>query len=217
MFDDREMALDEGFFQSLAALDRPDDAEYLYDESTEHGALRLRNLRRYFGLMQAAGSTTLLLAEAPGWRGMTVTGIPFTSVKQLLTRPGLITAGAEGDGFELPADPPALWEASSAVVWNTIAGWTGPPPTSWPVYPHHPFERGNPLTNRTPRPAEVRGGTAIALHLADALGIELIVSVGRKAQAAMLASGVETIAVRHPAQGGAAIFARQLAELNARS
>lgn len=191
------------FFAMLTAVPEPPDAEYLYGEDAL-GRMRRRNLRRYFAAVGAP--KVLLLAEAPGWRGMSVTGVPFISAREVL-------AGAYG-GLELPETPAAPWEASSAVVSGVFANWHGPLPLTWPIYPHHPFVAGNPRTNRTPRPAEVRLGTPVALELARAFTIETIVAVGRKAQGALATEGIDAVAVRHPAQGGARQFAEQVAALN---
>jgi hypothetical protein len=198
------------------AVDVPDDAEFLYDEATPHGALRRGNLLRYLDLMAAIGPRVLLLAEAPGYRGMTVSGIPFTSARELAARPGLITGLPEGDGFAVPEHPDAAWESSSGIVWRALSTWRGPLPLLGGVYPNHPFVRGDRLTNRAPRPAEVRAGAPVALALAEAFDIEVVAAVGRKAQGAMAAAGVDAPALRHPAQGGASIFTRQVHELNER-
>ncbi|WP_348789151.1 uracil-DNA glycosylase [Leifsonia sp. NPDC080035] len=193
----------ERFFRMLRELPVPLDAEALYGDD-EEGRRRERNLRRYFALPHAS---VLLLGEAPGWRGMTITGVPFVSPRE--AEAGVVP------GLELPAEPQAPWEASSRVVWATLRDWRGPIPLSWPVYPLHPFVAGDPRSNRTPRPAEVRAGAPVALELIRALGIETVVAVGRKAQGAIAAAGLEAPAIRHPAQGGAALFAEQLLELNA--
>jgi hypothetical protein len=132
--------------------------------------------------------------------------VPFTSVRE-------VEAGVL-PGLELPQDPQAPWEASSRVFWQTMAQWQGPLPLSWPVYPHHPFVAGKPQTNRTPRSSEVRAGGPVALELINALGIETVVAVGRKAQGALAEAGIEAPAVRHPAQGGARMFTDQLLCLN---
>ena len=205
----------------LAALDAvaaqtPDDAEFLYDAGTPHGALRRRNLLRYLGLMAEVGPQILLLGEAPGHRGMTVSGVPFTSVREVHTRPGLISGRPEGDGLELPEHPDAPWEASSRVVWAALKSWRGPLPLLWSVYPNHPFVAGERRTNRAPRSPEVRAGAPVGLELARAFGVRTIAAVGRKAQGALEAAGIAAPALRHPAQGGAALFTRQLAELNER-
>ncbi|MER6067190.1 uracil-DNA glycosylase [Streptomyces sp. NPDC001792] len=201
------------FWRLLHALPVPGDAEFLYGPQ-EDGRLRERNLRLYLELMERNRPSILLVGEAPGYRGHAVTGIPFMSVRELAARPGLITENPEGDGFEIPLAPAPQWEASSATVWNTMASWRGPLPIFWPVYPNHPHEPGNLATNRTPRAEEVTAGTPVALALAEAFGVTTIVAVGRKAQNALARNGVAAEFVRHPAQGGARVFAGQLAALN---
>lgn len=202
------------FWSLLRELPVPDDAEFLYG-TDDAGQLRTRNLRRYLELIARNRPRVMLVGEAPGHRGHTISGISFTSVRQLTARPGLITGDPDGDGFEVPADPAFGWEASSAVVWGAMAGWRGALPLFWPIYPHHPHEPGRPATNRTPRASEVAAGAPVALALAEAFAVTTVVAVGRKAQGALARNGVEAVAVRHPAQGGARIFAAQLAELNA--
>ena len=193
------------FFELLRAVPVPADAEPLFGDDPD-GRRRERNLRRYFGMPHAP---ILLLGEAPGWRGMTVTGVPFVSARE--------AAAGVVPGLELPEHPQAPWEASSRVVWATLREWPGPIPLSWPVYPLHPFLAGDPRSNRTPRPGEVRAGAPAALELIRALGIETVVAVGRKAQGALAVAGVHADAIRHPAQGGAALFAEQLLALAPRA
>ncbi|MGT2426225.1 hypothetical protein [Amnibacterium kyonggiense] len=188
----------------------PADAEFLYDDATPEGALRLGNLRRYLEL--SAGATTLLVGEAPGWRGATVTGVPFMSVRELTARPGLLTGVPDGDGFAAPRDPAASWELSASIVQKACRGWPVQP-LHWPVYPNHPFRAPDRATNRAPRVPEVRAGAPLAVELVRALGIRRVVAVGRKAEHALAAAGVAATAVRHPAQGGAALFAAQMAAL----
>jgi hypothetical protein len=205
------------FFRLLRAVPVPDDAEPLYDAADPAGALRLGNLERYLELLAAERPTTILVAEAPGWRGATITGIPFVSIRELTARPGPVTGNPDGDGFAVPDSPVAVWEASAAFVQRALTGWPRPLPVAWPVYPHHPFRPGDRLTNRTPRPAEVRAGAPVALELLAALGIRRVVAVGRKAQGALALAGVDAHPVRHPAQGGAAEFAAGMAALAAQT
>jgi hypothetical protein len=200
------------FLDLLAGLQAvtPPDAEFLYDAATSDGALRLVNLRRYLEL--SAGATTLLVGEAPGWRGATITGVPFMSVRELDARPGILTGSADGDGFQVPDAPAAGWELSASIVQKALRTWPVQP-VSWPVYPNHPFVAGDRATNRPPRVPEVRAGAPIALELISALGVRRVVAIGRKAEGALALAGVSAVAVRHPAQGGAARFAAGMAAL----
>ena len=201
------------FLDLLDAVPVAPDAEQLYDASTPGGALRRSNLLRFLSLVDERRPDAVLIGEAPGWRGNTNTGIPFTSVRELSARPGLVTGHPGGDGFLDPEHPTAPWEASSASVWKALGQWERPLPFIWAISPTHPFVAGDRLTNRTPRPDEVRAGTPVALELIRASGVETVIAIGRKAEHALAASGVEAVAVRHPAQGGAAVFAEQMAAL----
>ncbi|WIE73567.1 uracil-DNA glycosylase [Curtobacterium sp. MCJR17_020] len=197
------------FWAALDAVPVEADAEALYDLGSAEGRLRRSNLQRYLEQFGPAADT-LLVAEAPGWRGMTNTGIPFTSMREL----GTDRFGAD---YLVPPDPTALWEASSRVVQAALSDWAGPLPVAWAIFPHHPFVAPDRLTNRTPRPAEVRWGAPVALALLEALGgvdRVRVVAVGRKAQGALALAGIEAIAVRHPAQGGAKQFTEQLRALD---
>ncbi|MCS5488330.1 uracil-DNA glycosylase [Curtobacterium flaccumfaciens pv. beticola] len=221
------LGLDQGqpsfarFWAALDAVPVADDAEALYDPSTPAGRLRRENLSRYLDHV-GTGADTLLVAEAPGWRGMTNTGIPFTSMREL---------GSLGFDTLEPPEPTAPWEASSRVVHAALQDWSGPLPVAWAIFPHHPFVASDRLTNRTPRPAEVRAGAPVALALLDALRRSgsagggsggrdgaagrpvRVVAVGRKAQGALALAGIDAVAVRHPAQGGAAQFTEQVRAL----
>jgi len=203
----------DGFWAALDAVPVGDDAEALYDVSTAAGRLRRANLSRYLAHVGPTADT-VLVAEAPGWRGMTNTGIPFTSMREL---------GSLGFDVLEPEAPTAPWEASSRVVQATLRDWSGPLPLTWAIFPHHPFVAPDRLTNRTPRLAEVRAGAPVALALLEALGGAggagaagrpvRVVAVGRKAQGALALAGIDAVAVRHPAQGGAAQFTEQVRAL----
>ncbi|WJX99835.1 uracil-DNA glycosylase [Curtobacterium sp. 458] len=212
------MAVDvfDPFWAALDAVPVAPDAEALYDVGTADGRLRRANLATYLDTV-GRSATMLLVAEAPGWRGMTNTGVPFTSMREL------------GPEYLVPPEPTAPWEASSRVVQAILEEWSGPLPVAWAVFPHHPFAAPDRLTNRTPRPAEVRAGAPVALALLDALrtlrgvgagtgaaggGTDVrVVAVGRKAQGALALAGIDAVAVRHPAQGGAAQFTAEMRAL----
>ncbi|PZF56498.1 hypothetical protein DEJ23_10035 [Curtobacterium sp. MCSS17_008] len=200
----------DAFWAALDAVPVAEDAEALYSPATPEGLLRRANLVAYLEHVGAAADT-VLVAEAPGWRGMTNTGIPFTSMREL---------GSLGFDVLVPPEPSAPWEASSRVVHAALQDWRGPLPLAWAIFPHHPFVAPDRLTNRTPRPSEVRDGAPVALALLQALqeargGVDSVrvVAVGRKAQGALALAGIDAVAVRHAAQGGAAQFTEQVRAL----
>jgi uracil-DNA glycosylase len=125
----------------------------------------------------------LLVGEAPGYRGARVSGLPFTSERQLT-----------GAG---PA------EATATIVHRVLAELgVAELVLLWNVVPTHP---GTATSNRPPTRAEVAVGRAFADELACG---RRVVAVGRVAHAAL---GGEH--VRHPSHGGAAAFAAGLRNL----
>jgi uracil-DNA glycosylase len=128
-----------------------------------------------------AGASWLLVGEAAGYRGARVSGIAFTSERQLT-----------GSG---PA------EASATIVHRTLAELgLQDDVLLWNVVPTHP---GTELSNRPPTRDEVRAGVVFARRLAEG---RRVVAVGRVAAAAL-----DATYVRHPSHGGAAGFRTGLA------
>jgi hypothetical protein len=129
------------------------------------------------------GATILLVGEAAGYRGARVSGLPFTSERQLT-----------GTG---PA------EASATIVQTTLAelGVAGDV-LLWNVVPTHP---GTETSNRRPTREEVVGGLPFLERLTRG---RRVIAVGRLAQAATGAPYV-----RHPSRGGAGAFRTGLLEL----
>ncbi|MDX6506585.1 MAG: uracil-DNA glycosylase [Gaiellaceae bacterium] len=121
----------------------------------------------------------LLVGEAAGHRGSRVSGIPFTSERQLT-----------GSG---PA------EATATIVRRTLAELGLEEETlCWNVVPTHPHLPRRPDTNRRPTRAETE---AAAPFLAELARGRHVVAVGRLAQAVLGGPYV-----RHPSHGGAAAF-----------
>jgi uracil-DNA glycosylase len=124
----------------------------------------------------------ILVGEAAGYRGARVSGIPFTSERQLT-----------GAG---PA------EASATIVHRTLAelGLDETEVLLWNVVPTHP---GTVRSNRRPTAAEVAAGRPFLAALTRG---RRVVAVGRLAAAAL----PDAPCVRHPSHGGAVAFAEGL-------
>jgi uracil-DNA glycosylase len=115
--------------------------------------LRRERLRAY--LEENAEAELLLVGEAPGWRGTRVSGIPFTSERQLT-----------GSG---PA------EATATVVRRTLAELEFEA-LCWNVVPTHP---GSATTNRRPTADEVAASRSFLEALAHG---RRVIAVGRLAE-----------------------------------
>jgi hypothetical protein len=139
--------------------------------------------RRLAGYLESRRSAPyLLVGEAAGYRGARVSGIPFTSERQLT-----------GDG---PA------EASATIVHRVLAELgLEQQVLLWNVVPTHP---GTETSNRRPTAVEIAGGRVFLEELACG---RRILPVGRLAERTLGLPGI-----RHPSHGGAAAFRDGLVE-----
>jgi uracil-DNA glycosylase len=137
--------------------------------------LRRQRLRAYLDARGDAG--TILVGEAAGYRGARVSGIAFTSERQLT-----------GSG---PA------EASATIVHRVLRELgLEDDILLWNVVPTHP---GTAASNRPPTRSEIEAARPFLTELVHG---RRVVAVGRVAAAAL-----DAPYVRHPARGGAAAFA----------
>ena len=154
----------------------------------------------------------ILCGEAPSHRGCRHSGIAFTSECQLLA--GEIPRISRMNGRLTIRDKPYS-ERSATVVWDELRKLGIKESTIlWNALPMHPHERGNEQSNRTPTSAELEFGKPALQRLVAEFPSAKVVAVGKKAGRLLNSMGVVLAAtVRHPANGGATAFARELKRL----
>ncbi len=163
---------------SLALVERLAAAEIGVTFNQYRTPRLAERLARY--LDTRASAPLLLVGEAAGYRGARVSGIPFTSERQLT-----------GTG---PA------EATATIVHRVLAELgVGDEVLLWNVVPTHP---GTATSNRPPTRAEIEAGLPFARSLARG---RHVLAVGRIAESALGAPYV-----RHPSHGGASAFRETL-------
>jgi hypothetical protein len=139
---------------------------------------------RLEGYLEArAHATVLLVGEAAGYRGARVSGIPFTSERQLTG-----TGPAEATATVVQRVLAELGLDEEILLWNVV-----------PTHPHRP---GRPRSNRRPTRPEVEEGLPFLRQLARG---RRVLAIGRLAEAVLGAPYV-----RHPSHGGACAFAAGL-------
>lgn len=157
------------FVESLAAA-RIGETFNQYADSP----LRRERLDTY--LTMRTDAPILLVAEAPGYRGTRVSGIPLTSERQLT-----------GAG---PA------EATATIVHRALADLgLEDDVLLWNIVPTHP---GTPTSNRRPTRAEIDQSERFLAQLARG---RRVIAVGRIAHARLGGPFI-----RHPSHGGATAF-----------
>ena len=155
----------------------------------------------------------LLLGEAPGFRGMRITGVPFTNRTIFEGPANSFGLFGPGKGYILPPEAAGVAaEPTATVMWEVLAE-LGVLPLLWSAFPWHPHKPGQPLTNRTPRPSEAALGTPFWQALAELFAVRTIVAVGNVAHRSLLRNGHDAPRIRHPAHGGRAGFKSGLEQL----
>ncbi|MEQ8675865.1 MAG: uracil-DNA glycosylase [Aggregatilineales bacterium] len=189
------------FVHDLAITPAPADSFNQYGYNHVTNEVRRANLTRYLQQMRSRQPVLMLVAEAPGYRGARLTGVPFSS--RYLIQNGVGTLFGTENGYQVPDDIEnnAWKEATATIVWDTIHQLS-PPPLNWNSYPFHPHQPGKPLTNRKPRKAELDIGQHFLKRLVSLFEIERIIAVGNTAEGTLKAMGISCEKVRHPAQGG---------------
>jgi len=158
-------------------------ATFNFYRDGERAALCCRRLAAYLEAHREA--PILLVGEAPGYRGTRISGIPFTSERQLTgAGPAEVTATIVHRVLT------QLCLEQEVLLWNVV--------------PTHP---GTASSNRQPTRTEVDAGRPFLHALARG---RRPVAVGRLAHAA-----IGGPYVRHPAHGGAIRFARDLETVSA--
>jgi uracil-DNA glycosylase len=150
------------------------------DTHNQYSRSRLRRERLYDYLQLHADASVVLVGEAAGYRGARVSGIPFTSERQLTG-----AGPAEATATIVHRVLRELGIEDDVLLWNVV--------------PTHP---GTATSNRAPTRAEIRTARWFLDELARG---RRTVAVGRVAAAALGAPYV-----RHPSHGGAAAFAAGL-------
>ena len=134
----------------------------------------VERLRSYLETGQDA--EIVLVGEAAGYRGARVSGIPFTSERQLTG-----TGPAEATATIVHRVLAKLGVEDEVLLWNVV--------------PTHP---GSENSNRRPTRAEVDAASPFLVELTRG---RVAIAVGRLAAAVL-----EVPYVRHPSHGGAAEF-----------
>jgi uracil-DNA glycosylase family 4 len=144
--------------------------------------LRRERLRAHL----ARDAELMLVGEAAGYRGARVSGVPFTSERQLTG-----TGPAEATATVVHRVLRELGIEDDVLLWNVV--------------PTHP---GTATSNRPPTRREVEAARPFLEELARG---RRVIGVGRLA-----ASVLGAPYVRHPSHGGAVAFARDLRRTLAR-
>ena len=176
--------------------DRPDAAER-----------RRNNLQLSLSTAVTLNVRTIWIARDLGYRGGRRTGLALTDEMHLEAYSTLF----RGLPVEKATKGPAVGERTANVIWGLLAR-ISEPVFLWNVFPLHPHEPDDPMTNRC-HTARERVACEEFLHkIIDLIQPEKIVAIGGDAHRAVEDLGITSEKVRHPSYGGQNVFIRQIEE-----
>jgi len=203
----------DGFVDRLAAVETGPSCNNFFDHTVPGNAQRRRNLAIFLREMLERSPKVLLVGEAPGFRGMRITGVPFTNRTMFEGPANGFGLFGPGKGYVLPAEAAGVAaEPTATVMWEVLAELDFLP-LLWSACPWHTHLPGRPLSNRTPNASEAALGTPFWQALTELFPIETVVAVGNVAHRSLQRSGLDVPKIRHPAHGGRSGFKRGLEEL----
>jgi len=168
-------------------------------------ARRRRNLQRFLEGAITKGASTMWVGRDLGYRGGRRTGVPLTDEIHLDRACALV----DGARMERATVGPIVAERTAAVVWSVLAHIRRPV-VLWNVFPFHPHEANDPLSNRAHSRNEREATLPLLVTLAKMMDVKEIIAIGRDAQSALSGLGLRIHSVRHPSYGGQSEFVTDL-------
>lgn len=148
---------------------------------------------------------TIWIARDLGYRGGRRTGLALTDEVHLDSYSSLF----QGLRVAKATKGPAVGERTASVIWQMLLR-LGEPVFLWNVFPLHPHEPDDPMSNRCHTRRE-RETCARFLHeVLDLLQPETVIAIGGDAHRAVDALGIHALQVRHPSYGGQNTFIAQI-------
>jgi len=187
------------------------DDDKRYDNEKGH-LIRRENLKEYLKSFEKVPKT-ILVGEAPGYRGCRFSGVPFTSEKQICDPSFKIFKNGERSSIrEKP------WsEAAATTFWDTMES-ARLNFFVWNCVPFHLYDgEKSELNNRAPEISEIEECGEILSDILDCLKPQRIIALGRKAEISLKklkalkkieVADIEYI--RHPGRGGAREFREKI-------
>lgn len=163
-------------------------------------------------ILEAANSVeidSLWVGRDLGYRGGRRTGLALTDEKHIFQH-------AEKWGIEAGrfTKGEIVTERTATVIWDLLSQ-IDKPIFLWNVFPFHPYQPGNPFSNRAHNVKERIQGEELLSLLIHYLKPKKIIAIGNDAEkvAVKMLDGNRVIKARHPSYGGQKEFVTQIKEI----
>jgi hypothetical protein len=172
--------------------------------------LRCSNLTLFLNTILEREVRSIWLGRDLGYRGGRRTGIALTDEFHLTALQD--TFGIFGVVKATTDHEEPLKERTASEVWKMLTV-IGQPVLLWNVFPFHPFDEDDPLSNRKHTAQEFDLCRQILTTIFDWLKPETVIALGADAEAAVLNIGRKCERVRHPSYGGQTDFAQSICKI----
>lgn len=203
---------------ALGQLDFENTFNPYFDRCPVHDAAEAPELRSYYLLemLERAASSNLdaiWVGRDLGYRGGRRTGLALTD--DIHFSDHLVRWGLEP---KRPTFGAPVAERTAAAIWDILIQVRAPV-FLWNVFPLHPYENGDPFSNRAHNARERRAGTDILISIVHYLRPRRVIAVGNDAFNVLSDAlpDVGVYKVRHPSYGGQNDFAKSMRLLYASS
>jgi hypothetical protein len=171
-------------------------------------AIRRRNLEIVLSKAISDGVESIWIARDLGYRGGRRTGLALTDDVTLEHHAKMWRVS----GLQRSTLGPPIHERTAALIWRVL-GAINRPVFLWNVFPLHPHQPGDQMSNRCHTRREREQVSPLLEWLLDVLKPKHLVAIGRDAEFALSGLRCPTSAVRHPSYGGQADFVHQSAAI----
>lgn len=208
----------ESLFNPWFECDPKHDAESIAPD------IRRKQLEHYLTERQSSAKY-LMIAEALGYQGGHFTGIAMTSERILLGHQ-MKKYGVDHHHVFKTLSPSrtshssviekGMTEPTATIMWGSLIklGINPYEVVLWNAVPWHPYKKKKGLlSNRTPTVPEMAAGLKHLKSFLTLFDDVQIVAVGRKCEQSLSQLGETFTSVRHPANGGAPAFRKQVKSL----
>lgn len=171
-------------------------------------SVRRRNLETVLEAALTFGVDSFWVARDLGYRGGRRTGLALTDEIHLQWHADLFNTGP----LSRSTKGPAMAERTATVVWSILRS-INKPIFLWNVFPYHPHEPDDEMSNRCHTRAERLACRPLLMWLLEHLMPRHVVAIGRDAKTALDELAIDSVCARHPSYGGQTEFVETLSAL----